>query len=165
MTTTRIAAVAAVFAFASALSALAHDFKAGDLAIGHPWTRATAPAAQVAGGYLSIENKGSLPDRLLSASFAGSSTVEVHEMAMDGAVMRMRELKAGIEIPAGGKIELKPGGFHLMFMGLKGGLKQGDSLKGTLVFERAGRVEVEFKVEAIGERGGQGHHGHGAKTN
>jgi periplasmic copper chaperone A len=161
----RTAALAATLAFATLSAAMAHGYTLGDLVIGHPWTRATAPAAKVAGGYLTVENKGSQPDRLLSASFAGSSTVEVHEMSMDGGVMRMRELPKGIEIKPGAKIELKPGGYHLMFMGLTDGLKQGESLKGVLVFERAGRIEVEFKVEAIGARGEHDHSGHAPKTN
>jgi periplasmic copper chaperone A len=160
----RTAAFAILAAILTTSSAIAHNYTLGDLVIGHPWTRATAPAAQVAAGYMTIENKGPAPDRLLSASFAGSSAVEVHEMAMDGPVMRMRELPKGLELKPGAKTELKPGGYHLMFIGLKAGLKQGDSLKGTLVFERAGRIEVEFKVEAIGARGEHDHHGHGAKT-
>jgi periplasmic copper chaperone A len=161
----RTAALAATLAFATLSAAMAHGYTLGDLVIGHPWTRATAPAAKVAGGYLTVENKGAQPDRLLSASFAGSSTVEVHEMSMDGGVMRMRELPKGLEIKPGAKIELKPGGYHLMFMGLTDGLKQGESLKGVLVFERAGRIEVEFKVEAIGARGEHDHSGHAPKTN
>jgi copper(I)-binding protein len=164
MSLLRTAALAALLAVASATSALAHGYTLGDLVIGHPWTRATAPAAQVAAGYLTVENKGREPDRLLSATFGGSTAVEVHEMAMDGAVMRMRELPKGLELKPGATTELKPGGFHLMFIGLKAGLKQGESVKGALVFERAGRIEVEFKVEAIGARGEHDHHGHGAKT-
>jgi periplasmic copper chaperone A len=164
MTVFRSAAIAAILSL-SASAALAHDYRAGDLSIGHPWSRATAPAAQVGAGYLTIENRGAQPDRLISAAFANSASVELHEMAMEGGVMRMRELKDGIAIAPGQKVELKPGGLHLMFMGLKGGLKQGEGVKGALVFERAGRIEVEFKVEAMGARGGQDHHhGHGAKT-
>ncbi|MGL4243608.1 MAG: copper chaperone PCu(A)C [Beijerinckiaceae bacterium] len=139
----------------------AHDYQHGELRIGHPWTRATAPAARVAAGFLTVENKGREPDRLVSATFGGSASVEVHEMAMDAGVMRMRELPKGIEIAAGGKIELKPGGYHLMFIGLKSGLKEGESLRGTLVFEKAGSIEVDFKVESMGARGdGQQHHHH-----
>jgi periplasmic copper chaperone A len=167
----RIAATAAslaVIAIAGlAPRAAAHGYTLGDLAIGHPWTRATAPAAKVAAGYLTVENKGREPDRLLSAAFAGSDIVEVHEMAVEAGVMRMRELPKGIEIAPGKKVELRPGGLHLMFIDLKMGLKEGENIKGLLVFEKAGRIEVEFKVEAIGARGGQDHHhhGHAPKTN
>jgi periplasmic copper chaperone A len=166
----RIAALAAslaVIAIAGlAPRASAHGYAVGDLVIGHPWTRATAPAAKVAGGYLTIENKGAQADRLVSATFTGSNIVEVHEMAVEAGVMRMRELPKGIEIAPGTKVELKPGGFHLMFIDLKAGLKEGETIKGALVFEKAGRIEVEFKVEAIGAWGGQDHHhGHAPKTN
>jgi periplasmic copper chaperone A len=122
------------------------------LEIGHPWTRATPPSAKVAGGFLTITNKGRSEDRLVSATFVGSATTEVHEMAHKDGVMTMRELPNGIVIKPGEKIELRPGSFHLMFMNLKDGLKQDDKLKGELVFEKAGRVEVEFKVESIGYR-------------
>jgi periplasmic copper chaperone A len=165
-----LAASIAVIAIAGlAPRVSAHDYRQGDLEIGHPWTRATAPAARVGAGYLVIENAGAQADRLIAASFSSSATVEIHEMAVTQGVMRMRELPLGIDIPAGGKVELKPGGLHLMFMNLSAGLKEGQSLKGALVFEKAGRVEVDFKVEAMGARGGDhGHHGHGAhppKTN
>lgn len=164
------AAAAATIITAGALGlgqeAKAHDYTIGELSIGHPWTRATAPAAKVAGGYLTIENKGGRPDRLISATFSGSSFVEVHEMAVVNGVMRMRELPKGIEIAPGAKAVLKPGGYHLMFIDLKAGLKEGESMKGALVFERAGRIEVDFKVEAMGARGGGHEHHHPApKTN
>jgi hypothetical protein len=146
--------------------ALAHGYQIGDLKIGHPWTRATPPAAKVAGGYLTVTNHGQQPDRLLSAAFAQSSITEVHEMAVVDGVMRMRELPRGLEIKPGETLTLAPGGYHLMFIDLKQGLKEGDSFKGFLVFERAGRIEVDFKVESMGKQGGShGHHDHGkAKT-
>jgi periplasmic copper chaperone A len=122
------------------------------LEIGHPWTRATPPSAKVAGGFLTITNKGATEDRLLSATFVGSTSTEVHEMAHEGGVMTMRELPKGLVIKPGEKVELRPGGFHLMFMNLRSGLKQDERIKGELVFEKAGRLEVEFKVEAIGHR-------------
>jgi periplasmic copper chaperone A len=153
--TIRAAMLAAITAVAIALfgpAAFAHGYKIGDLEIGHPWTRATPPSAKVAGGYLTITNNGKTEDRLLSATFVGSATTEVHEMAHEGGVMKMRELPKGLVIKPGAKVELRPGGFHLMFMNLKGDLKPEDILRGDLFFEKAGRVEVEFKVEAIGYR-------------
>jgi periplasmic copper chaperone A len=160
-----LAASLAIIAIAGlAPRAVAHAYTVGALSIGHPWTRATAPSAQVAAGYLTIENKGTQPDRLLSATFSGAAAVEVHEMAVEGGVMRMRELPKGIEIKPGQKVELKPGGYHLMFIGLKGGLTAGAKARGVLIFEQAGRLEVEFNVEAMGARGDHGHQGHGAKT-
>jgi periplasmic copper chaperone A len=161
-----VASIAVVAIAAFAPLARSHGYTIGELSIGHPWTRATAPSAKVGGGYFTVENKGGQPDRLLSATFVGSAVVEVHEMAMDGGVMRMRELPKGIVIAPGQKIEFKPGGYHLMFIDLKAGLKEGENVKGVLVFERAGRIEVDFKVEAIGARGGgREHHDHAPKTN
>lgn len=117
-----------------------------------PWTRATPPGAKVAGGYLTIENKASAADRLIGGSFEAASVVEVHEMAMDGGVMKMRALDKGVSLAAGGSTELKPGGYHLMFIDLKRPLKEGETVKGELVFEKAGKMPVNFKVMSIGAR-------------
>lgn len=154
------AAAAALMLAGSA--AFAHDYKAGPLAITHPWSRATPPGAKVGGGYLAIENTGQEADRLVSVSapFAGRS--EMHEMAVTNGVMTMRPLDQGVVLPPGGKVEFKPGGYHIMFMELKQPLKQGEMVKGTLAFEKAGSIEVEFKVEAVGARGTDhgAHQGH-----
>lgn len=151
---------------AASLPALAHDYTLGDLRIGHPWTRATAPSAKVGAGYMTIANGGASADRLVSASTPASARVEIHEMRMDGGVMRMRELAGGLAVPARGEATLKPGGYHLMLMDLNAPLKEGESVPVVLVFERAGRVEVELKVEPPGGPAaghhGHGHHGHGA---
>lgn len=138
----------------------AHEFKAGDLHIGHPWSRATPAGANVAAGYLTLKNAGSQPDRLISASSEIAGKTEIHEMAVDGnGVMTMRQVTAGVEIPAGGEAALKPGGFHIMFMDLKRGPKEGERFKGTLTFEKAGTVEVEFAVEAMGGAAEHSKHG------
>jgi copper(I)-binding protein len=157
--------ITAAFAAAFALMPLttparAHDYSAGDLRIGHPWSRATPPGAKVGGGYLKIENKGSTPDRLVAASLERAGRVEIHEMSINDGVMRMRELPAGIAIAGGVSIELKPGGLHLMLTNLGAPLRQGERLRGTLMFERAGTVDVEFVVEAIGAGGGAAAHDH-----
>ena len=133
--------------------AMAHEFKAGDLTIGHPWARATAGGAKVGGGYLSVTNNGSASDRLIGVSLSAAGHGEVHEMKMDGGVMTMRPLVNGIEIKPGETIKLEPGGYHLMFMDLKEPLKAGAMVKGQLQFEKAGKVDVEFKVDAIGATG------------
>lgn len=143
----------------SAGSALAHDYKAGSLDIQHPWARATPKGAAVAGGYMTIVNKGATADRLVGGTAAFAGRFEIHEMSMEGGVMRMRHLSKGLEIAPGQTVELKPGSYHLMFMSLKQPLVEGQRAKGTLVFEKAGTVEVEFAVEAIGAAPG-GHHGH-----
>jgi copper(I)-binding protein len=128
----------------------AHDYKTGTLEIAHPWTRATPKGATVAAGYLKITNNGAAADRLKRVIFELSPRVEIHEMTMSGNMMRMRELKAGLEIKPGKTVELMPGGYHIMFMGLKKPLEPGQRIKGALIFEKAGSVEVEFAVEALG---------------
>ena len=130
--------------------AAARDYQLGALQITQPWARATPPSAPAGGGFLKITNTGSAPDRLISASSPVAELVQVHEMKMDGSVMRMREVEKGLEIPPGGSVTLAPGGLHLMMMGLKGPLKQGAKVPVTLVFEKAGKIDVELTVEAIG---------------
>jgi copper(I)-binding protein len=137
-------------AFLLAVPALAHQYKLGSLEIDSPWARATPPSAPAGGGFLKITNTGTAPDRLVSASSPAAEMVQVHEMKMDGSVMRMREVEKGLEIPAGGTVTLAPGGFHLMMMGLKGPLKQGTNVPVTLVFEKAGKIEIELSVAGLG---------------
>jgi len=124
--------------------------KAGSLTLEQPWSRATPGGAKVGGGYLRITNTGTVPDRLTGGSFPLASKVEVHEMRLEGDVMRMKAVEGGLEIKPGATVELKPGGFHLMFMDLKEPLKEGQTLKGTLTFEKAGAVEVEYNVRGMG---------------
>lgn len=131
-------------------AASAHDYKLGALEIGHPWARATPATAPAGGAYLSIHNTGSTPDRLISARSPASGLVQIHEMKMEGDVMRMRELEKGLEIPAGATVTLAPGAFHLMMMGLKEPLAQGSTVPLTLVFEKAGKIDVELAVEGMG---------------
>jgi uncharacterized protein YcnI len=134
-------------------------YKLGTLVIEAPWARATPAGAQVAGGYLKIANTGSTPDRLIGGSFPVASAVEIHEMAMADGVMKMRELDKGLEIPPGQTVELKPGGYHLMLTGLRAPLKEGGSVTGRLVFEKAGALDVELKIAPMGARSpGHSHH-------
>jgi periplasmic copper chaperone A len=130
--------------------AQAHDYKLGTLEIGHPWARATPPTAPAGGGYLTITNTGTAPDRLVGIKSPAAATIQVHEMKMEGNVMRMREVEGGLEIPAGATVTLAPGGVHLMMMGLKAPLKQGERVPLTLVFEKAGSIDVELAVAAMG---------------
>jgi hypothetical protein len=127
--------------------AQAHEFKAGDLLIEHPWTRATTSQNGVA--YMVIDNNGKQADKLIAVSSSVSDMPMLHTNYMDGDVMKMRMVDA-IDIPAGGKAELKPGGFHIMLMGLKAPFKEGQMIPMTLTFEKAGKVDVELKVEAAG---------------
>ena len=134
-------------AVAATTAAFAHEFKVGDIKIGHPYARATV-ASQPGGAFLKLENAGA-DDRLLSAQTERASRAELHTMAMEGNVMRMRQVDA-IDVPSGKTVELKPGGLHLMLFGLKAPLKSGDKFPLTLRFEKAGEVTVTVNVEAAG---------------
>lgn len=155
----RLPRVAAALALAllAAPAAFAHDFTVGDLTVDHPWARATPHGVKVAGGFLTVVNKGGAADRLISVTAEIAEHAEIHEITMKDGVMTMRPLTDGLAVPAGGEVALKPGGNHLMFVGLKRMLKKGESFAGTLTFEKAGTVEVTFTVEAIGA-GSAGHH-------
>lgn len=128
----------------------ADTFKVGAITVAAPWTRATPGGAKVAGGYLKLTNAGTAADRLIAGASDVAGRLEFHEMAMNNGVMQMRPLSAGIEIKPGETVELKPGGLHVMFMDLKRPLKQGETAKATLEFEKAGKLEVTFRVDSIG---------------
>jgi periplasmic copper chaperone A len=132
----------------AAFAAHAHEVKAGAITIGHAYARATAAGQPTGGGFMKLINAGS-NDKLLSVSAEVSKTVELHEMKMDGDVMKMRQID-GIDLQAGKTVELKPGGYHVMFIGLKAPLKAGDKFPVKLKFEKAGEVMVEVNVEAPG---------------
>ena len=131
----------------------------GDLVVSQPWSRASPGGAQVGSGYFKVENKGKTADRLVSGSTGISAAVEFHEMKMQGDVMIMRPL-ANVDIAPGQTITFKPGGFHIMFTGLKQPLKQGESFRATLVFEKAGSVTLDFPVGSIGAKAPEDHAGH-----
>ncbi len=159
MTTFRLLA-ATCLAFAASL-AQAHSYQVGTIDIGHPYARSTAAGQPTGGGYLSLTNKGDAPDRLLSASADVSERVELHSMKMEGTVMRMRQVEA-IDIPAGERVALEPGGLHIMFINLKAPLKEGDRFPMTLRFEKAGEVKVDVAVEKPAAATAGHGHGHGA---
>ena len=117
-----------------AAPARAQEVTAGDLVITQAWSRATPGGAKVAGGYLTIENKGSAPDRLIGGSSDIAAKVQVHEMATNNGVMTMRPLDSGLTIEPGKTVTLAPGGYHLMMLDLKGPLKRGDKLAGKPIF-------------------------------
>lgn len=166
MTTTSFARVcAAVGLLAFSLPALAHDYRIGALKIDHPWSRATPGGAKVAGGFLRITNTGTEADRLIGGSAEIAKIFEVHEMKMEGNVMKMRALEKGLEIKPGETVELKPGGYHVMFIDITAPFKEGEKIKGQLVFEKAGKIDVDFNIEGRGTPGGHdAHHGHGSKA-
>ena len=111
-------------------AASAHDFKVGALVIDHPWSRATPKGAAVAGGYMKITNTGTTPDRLTGGSTDAAKKFEIHEMKMEGSVMRMRELTDGVVIPPGATVELKPGSYHIMMTTLAKPFAKGNPNRG-----------------------------------
>jgi periplasmic copper chaperone A len=156
-------ASALVAAFALwAGNAIAQTYGNGSIEIANPWTRATPKGASVAGAYLTITNKGSAPDRLVGGSTAVAGRFEVHRMVMDQGVAKMRPIEGGLEIKPGETVELKPGSFHVMLNGLKQPLTKGQKVKGTLQFEKAGKIDIEYTVEDVGTTApaAGGHHQH-----
>lgn len=135
---------------------LANEYTQGDLLIDSPYTRTTPPGAPVAGGFMKITNNGKEADTLIGGKVDFAEVVEIHEMPMIDGVMHMRQLENGLEIPPGESVELKPGGFHVMFIKLQEQMKEGDSHKATLTFAKAGDVDVEFIVKDISATMGQG---------
>lgn len=129
----------------------------GDLEISGAFSRATLPNAPVGGGYLTITNKGTADDRLVSVSTPAAGTAEVHEMKMDGQVMKMNALPDGLVILAGQTVALSPGGYHLMLMDLTGPLVEGQSFAVTLNFEKAGAVEVQMPIGSPAAKGPEKH--------
>jgi copper(I)-binding protein len=140
-------------AYLSTAPARAEEVKAGDLVISQAWSRATPKGAKTGGGYLTIENKGSAPDRLIGGVADVAAKVQVHEMSTENGVMKMRPLDNGLAIDPGKTVKLAPGGYHLMMMDLKAPLKQGDKVPVTLEFEKAGKVTVSLDVEEVGAQG------------
>jgi copper(I)-binding protein len=142
---------AAVLLTLAAMPASAHSYKSRNISIDHPWSRATPKGAQVGAGYLSIENTGAA-DRLISAKCACSATTEIHIMKREGDIIQMHHLPDGLALPAKDTTELQPGGAHLMFIGLKYQLETEQSFKVRLEFERAGVIDVRFKVAPLRRR-------------
>ncbi len=145
----RIVLIAVVLSLL-ALPTQAADITAGSLKISAPWARATPKGASVGGGYMTITNTGTAADHLIGGSTAVASRFEIHEMKIDNGIMKMRPVAGGIEIKPGQTVQLNPSGYHVMLVGLKQQLKQGDHFKATLEFEKAGKVDVDFTVEGLG---------------
>ncbi|HEV7437575.1 MAG TPA: copper chaperone PCu(A)C [Pseudorhizobium sp.] len=136
--------------------AAAAPSKVGNLELDGAYVRAMLPGQPVGGGFVTIKNTGGEDDRLVSASSPVAGTVELHEMAMQGEVMRMRKLGEGIPVPAGETVELTSGGLHMMFMQVKTPFKEGDSVPVTLTFEKAGSIDLTLPVKSAAP-GGHSH--------
>ncbi len=159
-------AVLALIILAAGDTALAqshsHGHGAKSITVVKPWSRATAPSQKAGGVFLTIENKSDKADRLVSAESDMADVVSLHTTIKDGDVMKMRPVEGGIVIPANGSVELKPGGNHVMLIGLRGQLVKDSTIPLTLVFEHAGRVDVSAVIGAAGAHGAAaGHGGHG----
>lgn len=142
-----------VIAFTMITNAMANDYKIGSIEISNPWSRATPKGAQTAIGYVTIKNNGTTADRLTGGSTDVANHFQLHAMTMENGIAKMREL-TDIEIKPGQTVYFTPGGSHLMFVDLKRPLSKGERISGTLVFERAGKVNVEYSVESIGAKTG-----------
>jgi copper(I)-binding protein len=143
-------ALATIFSVLLLAPSRAQETKVSDLVISQPWSRATPNGARVASGYLTIENTGTEPDRLVGGSADVAAKVELHTMVMSNGVMTMRPLESGLAIRPGEIVKLAPGGHHLMLLGLKSSLQQGDKVPITLEFEKAGKVTVALDLQGVG---------------
>ncbi|WP_061932671.1 copper chaperone PCu(A)C [Aureimonas sp. AU22] len=131
----------------------AHEYKIGAIEIGHPWSRAMPTGARTGAGYLVLSNKGTESDRLVAISSPVAEQVQIHDMAIKDGVMTMRRIEDGLPIPAGAEARLAPGGLHLMLLGVKQPFQEGQMVPLELTFEKAGAVEVQLKVDAMGAKG------------
>lgn len=133
-------------------AALAQDYGVGSIKISQVWTREVPGGSKVAAGFMTITNTGKEADTLIGGSSTIAGKFEVHEMKVTDGIMRMRELKPGLVINPGETVALKPGSFHIMLLDLKQPPKTGVPIKGTLVFAKAGKVDIEYRVEPFGTR-------------
>ncbi|HLH96089.1 MAG TPA: copper chaperone PCu(A)C [Xanthobacteraceae bacterium] len=146
-----LSAIAVVLCVASASAA--ETFTVGSIEVTGPWARATPKGASVGGAYMTVTNKGSEPDRLTGGSSPAAAKLEVHQMSMNNGVMSMRPVQGGLEIKPGQTVVFNPSSFHIMMVGLKQPLTQGEHVKATLDFAKAGKLDVEYVVESIGAQG------------
>jgi periplasmic copper chaperone A len=155
---TAVAALVVPAAILVPARALGAEFDVGNVQVINPWTRATPKGASVAGAYMTIRNKGGEADRLVGGSVEVAGRVELHKMEMDGGVARMRPVEGGLEIKPGESIELKPGSLHVMFVELNRPVQHGQKVKGTLEFQKSGKVELEYEVQPVGASAPSGGH-------
>ena len=147
----RLAVLAAAFTLASLLAgaqAAAHEFhRLGDIVIEQPWSRATP--VKVGGAYMTLRNNGNVPDKLIRIASPVAERAEIHETKVEGGMAMMRPVD-GVELKRRSSVQLKPGGLHVMLIGLRRPLKEGERITLSLTFERAGTIEIEARVEKAG---------------
>jgi copper(I)-binding protein len=145
---------AGALALSGIAAASAHSYLQKDISILHPWARPTAEAAKTGAVYLSVSNRGETADTIVSASTPVADKAEIHEHVEENGVLRMRAVQGGLKLAPGTSAEFKPGGLHIMLFGLKQRLEEGTSFPLTLVFEKAGKLALEVRVQ----RGPSGDH-------
>lgn len=150
----------ALLVLAIAVPVQAHEFKLGELIVDHPWARASIGQARNGAAYLVVNNGGEAADTLLRVETPVAERAELHSHSMEDGVMKMRPVEGGIEVAPGSPTVLKPAGLHIMLFGLEAPLMEGERFAMTLIFEKAGEIEVEVAIEGIAEMDG-GHQGHG----
>jgi copper(I)-binding protein len=147
MRTARLGVVVAALVLVAALGACGTP--AGpQIQVEDVWARPAASMAEsgTGGAFMLLRNAGGEADRLVAAQCGVAAAVEIHETTMDGGVMKMRPVEGGLTVPAGGQVELKPGGYHVMLIGLTQDLKEGDRFQLVLQFEKSGTLTVEAVV-------------------
>ena len=149
--------VAALVVPVACTVAFASDYKVGTLEIVNPWSRATPGGTTIGAGYMTIRNTGAASDRLIGGTTDVANDFQFHQTTIEGDVSKMHEMKSGVEIKPGETVEFKPGSTHVMFVKLKHPLRQHDAIKGTLVFEKAGTIEIEYTVGGNGAQTGDQH--------
>lgn len=128
------------------------EFARDGIVVTRPWTRATPRAATVGAGYFRVENRGTTPDRLVGGSIEVASRFEIHETVVEKDMVSMRQITQGLDLPPASSVEVMPGGIHAMLVGLQKPLVAGDRIRGTLRFERAGEIAVDFVVVGMGAK-------------
>jgi len=138
--------------------ASAGEFKIGSVVVENPWARETPKGATIGGGYLAVKNNGAAPDRLLRGSVSVAKGLQIHSTTIDNGVAKMREVTDGVEIKPGETVKFEPGSSHFMFVNLAQPLRAGETVRGTLTFEHAGTIEIEYAVLGMGAKGPEADH-------
>lgn len=150
-----IAGFGLIASLLAAGQAVSHEATSKGVTVAHPWARATPGGATVGVAFMEIKTETGIADRLLSASSPAAGRVEIHTHIKDGDVMKMRRVDS-VALEPGQSRVLKPSGEHIMMFDLKQPLNEGDLIKLTLIFEKAGAIEVEGSVEPVGAMGPHG---------
>ncbi len=144
--------IVAAFPVLMAGVALPAEYTLGPLEIRTPWTRETPKGATIGGGYVEIKNNGAVADRLMSGSVSVAKLFQIHQTTIDNGVAKMRQITTGVEIAPGQSLKVEPGSSHLMFVNLTGPLHAGGKVHGTLQFEHAGTIDIDYAVLGMGAK-------------